>query len=574
VSINRLSGARRTSKFLSPTSYGVLGLSLTLLAAPLTGCETNGFMDPRQVGRWEHTPTTVPVLERLAVVEGNGASDLSFSATEANRISQDDLIPEVDAYRLGPGDAIEISVQDIFNPQVGERFERTLDPRGFVDLPILPSVHLDGQSAEDAQQTIARGLKAKRVLNDPIVAVNVINRRKLTYNVIGGVTNPGTYTIPRPDYRLLEAVGQAGRFSEQTQFVYVIRGTPLSDAAAGRVRPADQFPGGGINGGSNGGGLRVPVPMPDGNVPTGSGLGGSGLGGSAPANGAKKDTVVDLIDAISQPSSGGQPAPAAGSAPAGAPSPAIAPAVLQPTGDNRMMAPPIDIDAVSRPAPAASTSGTTFNQLQVTDANSMTTSAGGSKWVFVNGQWVSASQAGMTNRGGQSNIASNVLNQRVIAVPMQGLLNGAAQFNVVIRAGDVIRVPAQNEGVFYMGGNVNRPGVYNLPAVGRNITLIRAIDAAGGLNDIAIPERIEILRFVGPDRQAIVRLNLRAIAEGTHPDIFLKDGDRINVGTNFWATPLAVIRNGFRAGYGFSFTLDRNFGFDVFGPQDTNGNVF
>jgi hypothetical protein len=50
------------------------------------------------------------------------------------------------------------------------------------------------------------------------------------------------------------------------------------------------------------------------------------------------------------------------------------------------------------------------------------------------------------------------------------------------------------------------------------------------------------------------------------PDVYLKPDDRINVGTNFWAYPLAVVRNGFRVSYGFGFVLDRNFGDEVFGP--------
>jgi polysaccharide export outer membrane protein len=46
--------------------------------------------------------------------------------------------------------------------------------------------------------------------------------------------------------------------------------------------------------------------------------------------------------------------------------------------------------------------------------------------------------------------------------------------------------------------------------------------------------------------------------------------DVINVGTSFWATPLAVVRGGFRTSYGFGFLLDRNFGNDVFGAPPTN----
>ncbi len=76
--------------------------------------------------------------------------------------------------------------------------------------------------------------------------------------------------------------------------------------------------------------------------------------------------------------------------------------------------------------------------------------------------------------------------------------------------------------------------------------------------------------MVGPDRQATIMLDLRAISEGTQPDVFLKPDDHLNVGTNFWALPLAIVRNGLRASYGFGFLLDRNFGNDVFGAPPTN----
>ncbi|MFN8728998.1 MAG: SLBB domain-containing protein, partial [Planctomyces sp.] len=139
--------------------------------------------------------------------------------------------------------------------------------------------------------------------------------------------------------------------------------------------------------------------------------------------------------------------------------------------------------------------------------------------------------------------------------------------------GDIIRVPSPAEGLVYVTGQVQRPGPYNLPQAGR-LTLTRSITAAGGLSSTAIPERVDITRMVGPDRQAIVRVNLRAIYEGTQPDLFLRADDQVNVGTNFFALPLAVLRNGFRASYGFGFILDRNFGFDVFGPQQTSTNSF
>jgi hypothetical protein len=69
-----------------------------------------------------------------------------------------------------------------------------------------------------------------------------------------------------------------------------------------------------------------------------------------------------------------------------------------------------------------------------------------------------------------------------------------------------------------------------------------------------------------------MRLNLRAIAEGTQPDLLLKPDDHVNVGTNFWAYPLAIVRHGLRFSYGFGFLVDRNFGNDIFGAPPSNNS--
>ncbi len=76
--------------------------------------------------------------------------------------------------------------------------------------------------------------------------------------------------------------------------------------------------------------------------------------------------------------------------------------------------------------------------------------------------------------------------------------------------------------------------------------------------------------MVGDNREAAIRMNLGAIRHRTEPDIMLKANDHIIVGTNFWSFPLAVVRGGFRATYGWGFLLDRNFGNDVFGAPPSN----
>jgi hypothetical protein len=44
----------------------------------------------------------------------------------------------------------------------------------------------------------------------------------------------------------------------------------------------------------------------------------------------------------------------------------------------------------------------------------------------------------------------------------------------------------------------------------------------------------------------------------------------VSVGTNFWALPVAIVRNGFRTSYGYGFILDRNIANDLFGPPPVN----
>jgi polysaccharide biosynthesis/export protein len=147
--------------------------------------------------------------------------------------------------------------------------------------------------------------------------------------------------------------------------------------------------------------------------------------------------------------------------------------------------------------------------------------------------------------------------QRVIRVPLKDLRNGHLEDNIVIRPGDLIFVPDPVEGEYYMGGHVQRTGVYSL--TGRKITLKQAIVSAGMFDQAAIPGRSEIIRRVGPNKEVFVRVDLDKVFGGWQPDIYLKPNDQIQVGTNVIAPFLAAVRNAFRASYGFGFTYDANY---------------
>ncbi len=154
---------------------------------------------------------------------------------------------------------------------------------------------------------------------------------------------------------------------------------------------------------------------------------------------------------------------------------------------------------------------------------------------------------------------------RLIRIPAKKLLAGDSRYNIVIKPGDTIHVPVDIVGEFCIMGHVNRPGYFNM--TGRPMTLKMAIAAAGGLGPLAWPKRVEVVRRIGRDNEVMVMLDLDKIASGEQPDVFIKPNDLINVGTHPTSRWRAILRNAFRATYGFGFVYDRNFADRDFGTH-------
>lgn len=496
-------------------------------SAGLFGCEADSYLDPSVVGRWEHTPSKMPILDRIASIEDEKGDLVEYSDP-----TPEDLIPKPRTYRFGPGDSLAVTLYDWVQIGVPEVYEFTVDARGFIEIPQLGRVVAQGKTSEELVTDLQKQML--RLLPNPLASVQARSQRESTFNLIGAVTSPGPYFIPKADYRLLEAVHAGGRFDDQIREVYVIRQVPLYDIPSPQAveREPNRFPSTGAPNYSesvvNPGGTPSNTPSPD---------------------------LVDIIDQIAGPDKGGatsDPAPAPDSAP-GIMSAARAGAVSAMAAQDAPRA-VIDLveDEPSRPA---------------TGRRNAAPVAG---WVYLNGQWVQVRQDVTTDASGTSGEPEQVMTQRVIRVPMDQLLAGRQSVNIVVLPGDVIRVPTSESGLVFVSGQVARAGSYGIPAGG--LTLKQALTSAGGLGSLAIPERVDLIRRVSRNEEATIRLNARAIFEATQPDLFLKPNDQINVGTNFWALPLAVLRGGFRASYGFGFLLDRNFGNDVFGaPPDNRG---
>jgi polysaccharide export outer membrane protein len=499
------------------------GLVMLAAAGQMIGCEVDSFFDPSKTGRFEFTPTTVPILERIDVVE---QPDPWYA--RASQVTPEDLLPSDLSYRLAPNDVIRVEVYELFTTQEWFVSVRRIDASGNFRLPEIGDVRAAGLTAQQFEEELSRRLEA--VINNPQVTVVVEEGGGFQYTIYGLIEYPGVYSLRRPDFRLREAIAQAGYVPNAfVDKVYVIRSATIEEGMDPFTDQPEQV-----------------EPRPD-VQPT-------------------PPDIDELIEQLGQdrPQSSSEPKPGAVGARSAR---GIEMEELNVAGQDQEP-PPVDIEDVNTARPQdTETQPPKPRQITPDEPSQADT------FIFIpeRGEWVRV-KAGDAPQPPMPQLPDDerrrMVVDRIIEIPYESLRRGDSSYNLVIRPGDAIYVQEPEVGVVYIDGEVIRPGVFNLPISGR-LTLSRLFSAAGGGTAIAIPSRVDLIRRVGENREAKLRVNLAAIRQGNEPDIFLKPDDHIIVGTNWFATPLAVIRNGFRATYGFGFLLDRNFGLDVFPPDDT-----
>ncbi|MBE9064876.1 polysaccharide biosynthesis/export family protein [cf. Phormidesmis sp. LEGE 11477] len=123
-----------------------------------------------------------------------------------------DWQPDFDAYRLGPGDSIFVSVQRY--PDLS--FQATLDLNGSVIVPIQGGVRFEGL-------TIAQAEEQLRILYNQYVeieaardvAITLVARRSVQVTILGAVQRPGFYPLADPSVAsALLSAGGAKRTSD------------------------------------------------------------------------------------------------------------------------------------------------------------------------------------------------------------------------------------------------------------------------------------------------------------------------------------------------------------------------
>ncbi len=490
------------------TGLAVIAGMLVIVLAGCAMVPPQSFLDPTKVGMFPLDYREGGIRRVLTPRDG------PIALANATDPTPEDLVPVYEDYRIGPLDGVQIFINDFY--QAGFPYSANIEvsATGYISIPQLGLIKVQGMTAQELEQDLRTRIEEAGILPDPIIQVVVTNRRYQYFNVIGSVARAGAYPLTQPDTRLLDVLGMVGDIGPEAKRLYVIR---RMDTGSGGERTPDR---------------EQPAPEEEELIipPPDEGALGSTLyvqtgDGSAQAP-SKKTTASatrDEFEDVLAP--GGERA--AGTAQPGR---KMAPLIYDPTTGKLKEAPargPVAGNEGRRPA-------------------------------------ATAPEGGAVARGGDDEepfdweaIPEYELSQRVIEIDVDALKSGDPRYNIVVRNRDLINIPVDT-GVYYMMGEVNRPGVYAFNS--REITIKQAIATVGGFSQMAWPSRCEIIRREkGTDKQITIPVNLDRIFAGLDDDILLRDQDIVNVGTDIVAPFLFVIRNSFRFAYGFGFVYDRNF---------------
>ncbi|MHC4551385.1 MAG: polysaccharide biosynthesis/export family protein [Planctomycetota bacterium] len=493
-----------------------------LACLTLCGCN-NDILDPTQVGRFEPTPVVNVILNTLGV-----ADEPSPVYEGAEDPTPEDLIDRDLDYVLGSGDIVRISIFELYNEGVSYVNEYTITETGRLSIPDVGILRAAGLSETRLEQEIA-DILSPNLIKDPSVTVALLQSQNRFFSIMGqGVAQGGRFQYPRSTFRLTEAIALAGNLGDfNVSYIYISRDVP-----ADSINTAD---------GADSFNLRTIEPD------------------------AKK-LEQEMLEIITPSTHGNQQGIL------------ISSAEMITRGELESLAAPEGVEPVEA------------TEAPLRDADSLLPNQQATRieWKLIDNKWVPVEVEGQTKEAsalrpevlspeemdwtqdssdfpsdfGQDDIGSTNTITRVIVVPADRLLAGDPKYNIVIRPGDRITVPRDSVGEFWIGGNVNAPNAYSI--TGRPITLKQAVITAGGLNQIAWPKKVEVIRRLGKNeaglwQEEIVLVDLNKIAMGLQPDFFIKPNDTINVGTHGTSRWLVQLRNAFRATYGFGFIYDRNF---------------
>jgi len=535
---------------------------LLITAVVLAAMLGFGCTNPSTVGRFRATPMTSIILDDLGVVD-----EAPSTFAGARDPVPADLVPDRSEYVIGSGDVLELAIFELFSRCAEWAGRKQVSETGRITLPVIGTFPAAGRTELELTEDIKDYL-SPHILKDPKVSVVVTGSLQKVYSISGpAVAQPGRYPLGESDFRIREALAQAGGIPQlNVSHAYVIRevneeeleysswGTAQADESHGEMRPVGGMlaPGAGAGARVRSGSGRAEVAIPVEPVPA----------EAEPLTPEREEQeLIESIKPMLLQSEGGQERSRDGLVSMEAE--VLFAQVLEQgyvsatDGDGSDSEKPFKVIRQGSGFRVVPREGEA-SLLPPLAAEAGPQQSVGREPMRPPGEAVEGRRRGeLTELGGLGQ------GYEVIRVDLKALLGGDLSQNIVVKAGDDIQVPLNSVGVFYVMGQVARPGPYSV--TGDRMTIKQALAIVGPMTPLAVPSRCDIIRRVGENREVTYRMNLEKLFAGTAPDVFIKPGDIINIGSHPVAQWVAVVRNSFRATYGFGFVYDRNMADKDFG---------
>lgn len=92
------------------------------------------------------------------------------------------------------------------------RLAYTVDNKGYIDFPMLGSIHVEGMTRDELAKYIKKQLLDNKHVGDPVVIVEFYNQQ---LSVLGEVNKPGKINIDKDRITILDAISMAGDLTIQ-----------------------------------------------------------------------------------------------------------------------------------------------------------------------------------------------------------------------------------------------------------------------------------------------------------------------------------------------------------------------
>jgi polysaccharide export outer membrane protein len=190
-----------------------------LAAALLAGCSHARLYQPGQL----------PAQYLAAPTENVQTIDLSRLATYG-----------VSNELIDRGDVLEVTIETGYakDRETPSTYPVRVADDGAANVPLVGRVPLAGLELDSAEQAIKAAAVERGLFRNPAVTVVMKKQRVNKITVLGAVSKPGTYELPRGNSNLLQALVQAGGLSKEAGTDVEIRRPALRSDSTTPAGPA------------------------------------------------------------------------------------------------------------------------------------------------------------------------------------------------------------------------------------------------------------------------------------------------------------------------------------------------